>query len=251
MNNKDLIKQYVNTGLRIDDYQINRLSPNDLKSYLRVRLIAGKLNSTEFNKLDDAEKEKYIKGIDKFDLEREIDNIAYKNPYDKFLNLVIKYRSSSEIKENFTSLMVYANSKTQIINSVIDEIGTIFSSKKDINNLFYFLNTDEQKLAAGIRLMNKNLEYIQEGGFTADNSPMVEILDKLENQTLFIKYIIDTNVKRNGGEKIELDEETFLSIIMNVDEKHLGLIIRYLEKYVNLTPKQKSNISYVKKGYNL
>ena len=38
MNNLDLIKQYVNTGVPIGDYQLNKLPKNILNSYLRKRL---------------------------------------------------------------------------------------------------------------------------------------------------------------------------------------------------------------------
>ena len=40
MNNLDLIKQYVNTGQAIGDYQVGKLPSNVLKSYLRKRLQA-------------------------------------------------------------------------------------------------------------------------------------------------------------------------------------------------------------------
>jgi hypothetical protein len=40
MTNKDIIKQYVDTGICIPEYQMNKLSPNLLKSYLRKRIIA-------------------------------------------------------------------------------------------------------------------------------------------------------------------------------------------------------------------
>jgi len=40
MDNKYLISQYANTGVRIPKYQMHQLSPNQLKSYLRVRVIA-------------------------------------------------------------------------------------------------------------------------------------------------------------------------------------------------------------------
>ena len=40
MNNKQLLQQYVDTGIRLPEYQVKSL-PNDLlKSYLRKRLIA-------------------------------------------------------------------------------------------------------------------------------------------------------------------------------------------------------------------
>ena len=40
MDNKDLISQYVDTGLTIPEYQLMQLSNNDRKSYLRKRFIA-------------------------------------------------------------------------------------------------------------------------------------------------------------------------------------------------------------------
>ena len=40
MTNKDLISQYVDTGLQLPEYQINKLSNNDKKTYLRKRWIA-------------------------------------------------------------------------------------------------------------------------------------------------------------------------------------------------------------------
>jgi hypothetical protein len=39
MTNKDLIRQYVDTGLELPSHQIKKLSPNLLKTYLRKRLI--------------------------------------------------------------------------------------------------------------------------------------------------------------------------------------------------------------------
>lgn len=38
MNNKDLIRQYVSTGLELDSYQINKLSNNFKRTYFKVRM---------------------------------------------------------------------------------------------------------------------------------------------------------------------------------------------------------------------
>jgi hypothetical protein len=46
MTNKDLISQYVDTGLKIDRYQIDKLSSNDKRTYLRKRVITA-LNGNE------------------------------------------------------------------------------------------------------------------------------------------------------------------------------------------------------------
>ena len=40
MNNKELISQYVDTGLRLPQYQIEKLSSNEKKTYMRKRMIA-------------------------------------------------------------------------------------------------------------------------------------------------------------------------------------------------------------------
>jgi hypothetical protein len=40
MTNKDLIKQYVDTGIQIPEYQFNQLNDNFKKTYLRKRIIA-------------------------------------------------------------------------------------------------------------------------------------------------------------------------------------------------------------------
>ena len=40
MDNKDLIRQYVDTGLQLTEYQVNSLSGNLLQTYLRKRMIA-------------------------------------------------------------------------------------------------------------------------------------------------------------------------------------------------------------------
>jgi len=44
MNNLDLIRQYVNTGQPIGDYQVSKLPGNILKSYLRKRLQSSEQN---------------------------------------------------------------------------------------------------------------------------------------------------------------------------------------------------------------
>ena len=48
MNHKDLIKQYVDTGLKLPKYQVMQLSGSDKKTYLRKRLIANKQSSNVF-----------------------------------------------------------------------------------------------------------------------------------------------------------------------------------------------------------
>jgi hypothetical protein len=51
MTNKDLLRQYLNTGVQITKHQMEKLSPNVLKTYLRKRVIVGDLSIDEFDLL--------------------------------------------------------------------------------------------------------------------------------------------------------------------------------------------------------
>ena len=47
MTSKDLIQQYVDTGIKISEYQFNQLNNNLRTTYLRKRLMVGKLDDYE------------------------------------------------------------------------------------------------------------------------------------------------------------------------------------------------------------
>ena len=68
MDNKDLISQYVDTGLGIPEYQFMQLSNNDKKTYLRKRLIAAKqyynIDKYEIDIMDDTQKFEVINLIE-------------------------------------------------------------------------------------------------------------------------------------------------------------------------------------------
>ena len=66
MTNKDLIAQYVDTGVGIPEYQINKLSNNDKKTYIRKRWInfennGGRLTDSEIELLSDEQRYIYYK----------------------------------------------------------------------------------------------------------------------------------------------------------------------------------------------
>ena len=64
MRNKDIIKQYVNTGNAIPEYQLNKLNKSLLNSYFRKRFIEvsnrGCFQSYEWNKLNANQQEELI-----------------------------------------------------------------------------------------------------------------------------------------------------------------------------------------------
>ena len=66
MTNKDLIKQYVDTGINIPEYQFNQLNNNLKTTYLRKRVITGKLVDYELFLLPDDDRTKYINNLDSY-----------------------------------------------------------------------------------------------------------------------------------------------------------------------------------------
>lgn len=65
MDNKDLISQYIDTGLKIPEHQFNQLSNNDMKTYLRKRMISvlkshAELEFYEYNRISEDNQKKYI-----------------------------------------------------------------------------------------------------------------------------------------------------------------------------------------------
>lgn len=60
MDNKDLIKQYVDTGLELPEHQVTQLPNWAAKTYVRKRLMADFLNGYEFLLLNQEEADKYI-----------------------------------------------------------------------------------------------------------------------------------------------------------------------------------------------
>jgi len=67
VNNSDIIKQYVDTGIRLPQRQINRISPNLMNTYLRKRIIAqndmsgwNEIRPYELEKMNSAQTKTYL-----------------------------------------------------------------------------------------------------------------------------------------------------------------------------------------------
>ena len=64
MSSKKLIQQYVTTGLELRQYQVDKLSNNQLSSYLRSRIISKDLSKYELDKLKSIDHKKYDDYLD-------------------------------------------------------------------------------------------------------------------------------------------------------------------------------------------
>lgn len=144
MDNKDLIRQYVDTGLQLTEYQVNKLTGNLLQTYLRKRMIMisgsqwGELGVYEYRLMSEDNQKTYIKLLIKrhdylpknmlvysSDEVKEfyIDTIISNNDYINFNNFseltdklklkYLKYRIDTgkgfdmRFIENFTPEMMY------------------------------------------------------------------------------------------------------------------------------------------------
>ena len=130
MTSKDLIQQYVDTGIKISEYQFNQLNNNLRITYLRKRLMVGKLVDYEILMLPDDIRTKYINKLkttgikdllkdskepdriidillssNEFINKLDSDGIGYllsysKKPY-KIIYIIRKYRPDIQLKDRY------------------------------------------------------------------------------------------------------------------------------------------------------
>lgn len=79
MTAKELITQYVDTGIMLPEYQVNKLNNQDKKTYIRKRLLTVKngvdsLRVYEFNLLSKEDQDKYLLSLSSSQLEGFIIN---------------------------------------------------------------------------------------------------------------------------------------------------------------------------------
>lgn len=116
MNNKDISRQYVDTGVRLPEYQVNKLKGGLLNTYLRKRLIAIKVaNSSieiyEFKLLSDEQIKSNIDylGVGRANIFQLLSNnlkkywIDYLLNTDAYLTDNLFTKSDSEIRNYYLS----------------------------------------------------------------------------------------------------------------------------------------------------
>jgi hypothetical protein len=100
MDNKDLVRQYVDTGLQLTEYQVNSLTGNLLQTYLRKRMIIlsrsqwGELGIYEYRLMSEDNQKTYIGWLVK--------------RHDYMAKNMLEY-SSDEVKEFYIDLVIAKN----------------------------------------------------------------------------------------------------------------------------------------------
>ena len=118
MTNKDLISQYVDTGLKLPEYQVSKLSNNDKRTYIRKRLISieqtnNRLASYEVELLDSGVKEAYVNNIR--------DEIFSRIKAGSLHDNDLEYLSKDEIIDS-VRFLIKTNGKIGVNYKIFDEL---------------------------------------------------------------------------------------------------------------------------------
>jgi hypothetical protein len=246
MNNKDLISQYVNIGMRIPEHQMNQLSNNDLKSYLRMRTIAigsGPYDNTtellgyEYKKMNDEERDNLIKSLRHSSIEDAMLTLNWRTGSDDFVRRLIRLRSSDNITDNIIFILRNTHSTISIIYELINVRGPIFNGNQVMSIILkYFENTDTKLnfCMEYLKLLNNKIKK----NMTIINSPISGMLNNFNSlfcKTL-IKYFIMLNLKKPNGNKI--DGETFFTLLNNTSDDTFDDISEIMKQNLDLYPNQ-------------
>jgi hypothetical protein len=253
MNNKDLIRQYVNIGMRIPEYQMNQLSNNDLKTYLRMRTINlgnnvydNELLGYEYKKMGDAQKDALIKNLNYASIEDAMMTLNYRAGSDDFVRRLIAIRPNSDILENLIYILRNTHSPIKIIYELINVRGPIFNDNYNMNIFLSYFESDDNKLKFSVEYLkmlsaktNKNMSTI--------NSPITAMLGKLDSMfcKTLSKYFIMLNLTKPNGKKI--DGETFYAMLNNTSDSTFDEISNFMKDKLTLSPNQ---LDFIEKEKN-
>ena len=158
MTNKDLLKQYVDTGIKISEYQFNQLNNNLKTTYLRKRVIVGKLDDYELLMLPYDKRTEYINKLDSDGIHSLLNNSKEK---EKITDILL---SSNEFINKLDSdrihlLLSYSKERDKIIN-ILGNKGIKYINKLDSEGIYNLLkNSKEPEKIINI-LGNKGIKFV-------------------------------------------------------------------------------------------
>lgn len=246
MDNKTLISQYVNIGMRIPEHQMNQLSNNDLKSYLRMRTIAigsgpydniTELLGYEYKKMNDEERDNLIKSLRHSSIEDTMLTLNWRAGSDDFVRRLIRLRSSEDITNNIIFILRNTHSVISIVYEILNIHGPIFNSNYNMSIILKKFENDDAKLKFCIeylKLLNNKINK----RMTVINSPITGMLNNFNSlfcKTL-MKYFIMLNLTKPNGNKI--DGDTFFAFLNNTSDATFDEISEYMKQNLELSPNQ-------------
>ena len=246
MRNKDIIKQYVNTGYPIPEYQFNKLTPSLQKSYMRKRVIS--------------EDENRRIGYRGFEIKRlnflEIDRLLYKSINtdnilcDEIMKVIPEKERDLYIKEYCETNLIpdvywkYADEKTKK-----EQLFYMFQARIIIGQNIFKTLSDEQKYEAiDILLTSLRAKQVPDWYFMfADESLKEKMIDcHLEHDfrlsDVMLKYMTEINYDE-FEEMIKLCKQ-------RVPNKYFAYMnddtfLEYLNKYCTDEYQQENFFKYI------
>ena len=253
MDNKTLISQYVNLGLRLPEHQVNQLTGSDLKSYLRMRIIGighgvydYELLPYEYKKMSDEQKDSFIKNINHTSIEDVMMTLNYRAGSDDFVRRLIRIRPNSDILENLNYILRNTHSIISIVYELIKVRGPIFNDNYYMNIFLSYFENDENKLKFSIEYL-KLLSGKNNNVLSTINSPITSMLGKLNSIFCksLTKYFIMLNLTKPNGKKI--DDETFFTMLNNTSDSTFDEVSSFMVQRLELSPNQ---LDYIEKETN-
>lgn len=253
MDNKTLISQYVNIGMRIPEYQMNQLSNNDLKSYLRMRAMNlgnnvydNELLGYEYKKMDDAQKDAFINSLNYASIEDVMMTLNYRAGSDDFVKRLIRLRPNSDIIYNLIYILRNTHSPINIIYELIHVRGPIFNDNYNMNIFLSYFESGDNKLKFSMEYL-KMLSSKTNKNMTTINSPISAMLGKLDSMfcKTLSKYFIMLNLTKPNGNKI--DGETFFTMLNNTSDSTFDELSNFMKAKLALSPNQ---LDFIEKEKN-
>ena len=253
MNYKDLIKQYVKLGLRLPEHQVNQLTGSDLKSYLRMRIIAighgsyeNEILGYEYKRMDDDQKDGLINNLNYASIEDAMMTLNYRAGSDDFVKRLIVLRPNSDITYNLIYILRNTHSPIKLIYELINVRGPIFNDNYNMNVFLSYFESGDNKLKFCMEYL-KLLSDKTKKNMTTINSPITAMLGKLDSvfcKTLSKYFIMLNSTKPNGN---RIDGETFFAMLNNTSDSTFDELSSFMVGRLDLSPNQLDFIEKEKK----
>ena len=218
MNNRDLIKQYVDSGIKIPQRQFNLLSGSELNTYLRKRLIAQEqTNSTEnsltfyeYDKFTPEQKLKLVNITTEDNIRAILVNFDYND--NDFVDLITQHKDNEFIKETLYLLFRYSSKPYEedykMVKKLIDKLGKDIDQnvvKEISNNLPNFTDTDKIDILKYILKQYDELDLY--------SAPLDELITASHpEEKAFIKYIVKSIEEKETYGKPNIDFYTLKTL---------------------------------------
>jgi hypothetical protein len=218
MNNRDLIKQYVDSGLKIPQSQFNKLSGSELNTYLRKRLIAqehtnnteGSITFYEYDKFTPEQKLKLVSLTTEDNIRSILVNFDYND--NDFLDLITQHKDNEFLKQTLYLIFRYSSKPYEedykMVKKIIDKLGRDIDQNvvKEISKVLPdFTDTDKLDILKYILKQYDELDLY--------NAPLDELITASQpEEKSFIKYIVKSVEEKETYGKPRIDFYTLRTL---------------------------------------